>query len=398
MKLYTYILIALLCISLTSCKETDDFFANIEQDRDDDTITGDDYIYHLPIIFHVIYQDKEAKDSLGNLTQYISADRLKEILNNVNDLYAGRYYQKKEDLSENIHVQFELATQNEQGETLATPGVEYIHTNDSYPIDCNTFMNQRKKKNKIIWDPNEFINVMVYNFKHDDEKSTTTLGISHMPYYADGLPSIEGLANGKSPNISKNRLSYEYCISLNSLFAYRESSRYTDSQREEPLNLYSPTDINVTLAHELGHYLGLFHVFSETDGKNGRETADNENDTDYCTDTKSYNKLAYDKWLLAYSKEHKNDSLFSFKDVIVRNLNNGDKWNSDNFMDYAYSLSFRFTPEQRNRMRQVLYYSPLIPGPKKNRSTNYQTRTTDQEEQPDMDLPIQVVEDKIFIK
>lgn len=394
MKQYIYILAALLCINFTSCKETDDFFASIEQDRDDDTITGEDYVYHLPVIFHVLYQDRDAKDSLGNHNQYIPCERLKEILDNVNDLYAAKYAVTKDSLSENIQVKFELAQQNEQGEQLSTPGVEYIHTTATYPIDCNEFMKQRKKKNKIIWDPNEYINIMVYNFKKTDAK-VTTLGISHMPYMANGLPEIEGLAKAKSNKISKNRLSYEYCVSLNSLYAYSESSRYTDHLIEKPRNIYTTTDVNVTLAHELGHYLGLFHVFSETEGKDGREAADNEDDSDYCLDTKSYNKLEYDKWLTAYAKEHKNDSLFSLKQVIKRTRTSGEQWDSENLMDYAYTLGFRFTPEQRNRMRQVLYYSPLIPGPKKNRDTQYGTRANESDDEPDMDMPIRVAEDKI---
>lgn len=396
MKQYIYILAALLCINFTSCKETDDFFANTEQDRDDDTITGDDYVYHLPVIFHVIYQNKEAKDSLGHNTQYIPSERLKEILDNVNDLYAAKYAQSKDNLSENINIQFELALQNEQGEQLSTPGVEYIHTSEAYPINCNDFMKQRKKKNKIIWDPNEYVNVMVYNFKKTENK-VTTLGISHMPYTANGLPEIEGLASAKSNKISKNRLSYEYCISLNSLYAYSESSRYTDYLAEKPKNIYTSTDVNVTLAHELGHYLGLFHVFSETEGDDGREPADNEDDSDYCLDTKSYNKIEYDKWLTAYFKEHKNDSVFSLRELITRTRTSGEQWESENLMDYAYTLGFRFTPEQRNRMRQVLYYSPLIPGPKKNRDTNYGTRGIELDDEPDMDMPIRIAEDKVSI-
>ena len=37
---------------------------------------------------------------------------------------------------------------------------------------------------------------------------------------------------------------------------------------------------------------------------------------------------------------------------------------SHNTMDYAISHSDQFTPEQRARIRHVLLYSPLIPGPK----------------------------------
>ena len=37
-------------------------------------------------------------------------------------------------------------------------------------------------------------------------------------------------------------------------------------------------------------------------------------------------------------------------------------------MDYSVSYSDRFTDDQRDRIRHVLTYSPLIPGPK-----SYQT-------------------------
>lgn len=48
-------------------------------------------------------------------------------------------------------------------------------------------MNQTKKKNKIIWNPNEYINVMVYNFKKTKDNSIT-LGISNLPYNKTAIP------------------------------------------------------------------------------------------------------------------------------------------------------------------------------------------------------------------
>ena len=51
------------------------------------------------------------------------------------------------------------------------------------------------------------------------------------------------------------------------------------------------------LLHELGHFLGLRHAFSEDP-----ETYDRDIclDSDFCTDTPTYNKAAYDKLLQAY--------------------------------------------------------------------------------------------------
>ncbi len=403
MKLKVWLLVALIGLALTSCKESEEpFYSNNEQDRDEDEITGDDYVYHLPVIFHVLYKDANAVDANEKKNQYVSYARLQEILKNVNDLYAGNIYKfgrkKDEEVtpSENIHVQFEMALYDENGKKLSTPGVEYIKYTGEYPIDCNSFMKQRKGKNKIIWDPNEYINVMVYNFKQTEE-SSTTLGISNMPYYANGYPQIEGLNESKKSNLNKNNISFEYCISINSLYINEESSRYQAEDHGLSGYSYDSRDANVTLAHELGHFLGLHHVFSET--KNGDDTvpADNCDDTDYCSDTKSYNKLAYNKELDTYVKEHNQDNQkIDIWELLKRHNDQGEEWYSDNFMDYAICLGFRFTPQQRERMRQVLYYSPLLPGPKKNRNTSSQTRSNNDDEI--IDLPISLVEDKVRLK
>ena len=60
-------------------------------------------------------------------------------------------------------------------------------------------------------------------------------------------------------------------------------------------------------------------------------------------------------------------------------------------MDYNICYSMRFTPEQANRIRQVLYYSPLIPGPKKIRP---RTRAWDEMPETEDDLPIRYAKEK----
>lgn len=57
-------------------------------------------------------------------------------------------------------------------------------------------------------------------------------------------------------------------------------------------------------------------------------------------------------------------------------------------MDYAIGYGFRLSPDQKRRIRQVLYYSPLIPGPKKNRSAS---RTAKEESDEVLDLPIRTI-------
>ena len=84
------------------------------------------------------------------------------------------------------------------------------------------------------------------------------------------------------------------------------------------------------------------------------------------------------------------------KYLIKRKNDQGDEWDSDNIMDYSISLSYSFSPNQKERIRQVLYYSPLLPGPKKNRNSEQQTRSWDSDEI--VDLPIRLVNDKLILK
>ena len=59
--------------------------------------------------------------------------------------------------------------------------------------------------------------------------------------------------------------------------------------------------------------------------------------------------------------------------LLKRHSCEGLEYDSDNIMDYSVGLGFKITPQQKQRIRHVLYYSPLIPGPKKYRTTRAAT-------------------------
>ena len=225
-------------------------------------------------------------------------------------------------------------------------------------MDCTLFMDgknesQAKEYAKMIWNPKLYINIFIYPFTNK-----SILGISHLPYALSTYP-LAGLNNGNY--YLKNEVAYPHCVSINSTYIYENSNNIQ----------YTPYDVYVTLAHELGHYLGLHHAFSE-DGDN----TDLCKDTDYCDDTPTYNITEYTDWVNGLS----GDQQYTLTYLSARHNCEGESFISRNIMDYAYCFSDVFTSDQRKRIRHVLSYSPLIPGPKEYTSTD--TRSLASDEKP----------------
>jgi len=392
-----YINIAFLLFSLTfvgcsSEKEIENYYnasnftkeidLNYDQDRDSDTNITDNYRYQLPVIFHIFYfKDLDDRD-LNKIKNTYDISRIAYILKNVNDLWKGLY--DSESKGRDMGVDFVLATHNEKGEKLKYPGIEYVEwTGDS--INPQDFMKWNKKGRSpytsYIWEPNDYINIMLYPFKSNNNDKAITLGISHLPYNASGH-ELEGLKATDKTFITKSNLAFPYCVSINECYASAkyDSKRYIAFLGRDRYNS-SMVDVSSTLAHELGHYLGLLHVFTEKD--NG-EYADDCKDTDYCEDTPTYNKLEYDKWLTEYLKMPE----ISFTKAIKRTNCEGEDFDSHNIMDYSVTCADRITEDQHKRIRNVLYYSPLIPGPKKNKISSAKTRASYSDEI--INLPIMI--------
>lgn len=382
-----YLLMLLSTVLLAACGgDSDDggqgkTSTSVDEDDDETTANVDEsYTYTLPVIFHVLYQDK------SNDEQYVPQTRLAKILSNVNDLYAGQLYGE----SENIRVHFKMAEYDEDGRRLSTPGVEYVQYKGDYPIDPNDFMNDHSGTNrKLIWEPSEYINVMIYPFKTDSEAETIVLGITHMPYSVEGDNELEGLETVSRGPLTKQNLNYAHCASINSTYINNESTRYNRADHGQGGYSYTSLDVNVTVAHELGHYLGLYHIFTERKTDDGTEAVDDCEDTDYCDDTPSYNKPKYDEELDSYLEQHKNDKTIDIRAVALRTACDGTEFTSANLLDYAIGLGYKFSSDQKTRMRHVLYYSPLMPGPKKAAWATTSTRSAGSNEV--MDLPVRTI-------
>lgn len=334
MKAKYLFILSLLVFSLWGCEKSE-----VEPAPDpQSTAPTEDYQYKIPVVFHVLYNDR------SNANQYVDKGWLPKLLATCNQLYANKFDNgdtgKK---GVNINVEFALATTDPQGNQLSEPGVNRVQW-ATPTMDCQTFMNEKNQSNAaLLWDLNRYVNVFVYTFTNE-----RILGISHVPYASSTHP-LDGLGNGnyyfKNP-----KTAYPHCVSINNEYIY-DVPNY---------GYYSTSDITATLAHELGHYLGLFHAFGASEDGKGNPI-DWRTDTDYCEDTPNYDRSAYEKWLNNYTATTPADKR-KFSEMTKRTSSTGEKFDARNLMDYSFCWSDEFTAEQRNRIRHVLAYSPLIPG------------------------------------
>lgn len=319
----------------------------VSQEASKAPLDPEKYHYKLPVIFHVLYNNKNDNN------QYVKAERMSEILERVNELYrqAGTG-------SADMNLEFVLATQDPKGNALDEPGIERIEW-PAESVDIGKLMSDNNRTyNYLIWEPNDYINVMVCTFTDDG-----LLGISHFPYTPEAFP-LDGTET-VDQHLTEKNMGYAYCLSINNKYIYEKSVSGRVNQN----------DVSITLAHELGHYLGLYHSFSEAEQDESCE------DTDYCKDTYTYNRDEYVNWLESLTGSQYSLEYLAQRHDCVRDLN----FISHNIMDYGYSFLDEFTQEQKSRVRHILTYSPLIPGPKKGRSS---TRST---YDGVLDLPIRIM-------
>lgn len=327
---------------------------------------GEELHYKLPIVIHVIYNDA------SNPRQNPDTKYLHDVIASVNRAYQSG------NQSADMNLEFVPATIDPQGNPMPEPGIDRVKWVSSSLEMTDVMFGNDRKYNHFLWDPNEYVNVLLYTFDSSKDPSIAgVMGVSTFPYSPKFAP-MPGTETVQYAHLKLENIKFAYCVSVNN--TYVGDHPYLFPEFAELDN--KQTSIANTLAHELGHYLGLRHVFSESQSGACE-------DTDYCEDTRSYNKEEYEGQLYDMGLKWQNDPAYrteaNFKKAFMRTCCDNSQFEAHNIMDYAYCYSDQFTADQRKRVRHVLEYSPLIPGPKKGRTA---TRAT---VEGLVDLPITVM-------
>lgn len=254
---------------------------------------GAQEIYSIPVVVHVIYSNSVENISDAQVLSQIEVLNQDYRRNNADQSLTDREFRN---LAVDTEIEFCMATVDPQGNP--TNGIDRVSYSGS-PFAEQTINDEIKPA--TIWDPNKYFNIWVINIAEG------VLGFAQFPM-SSGLTGIPQLpATSQSDGVVIN------------YFAFG-----TIGTVSEPFNK------GRTATHEIGHWLGLRHVWGD-----GACEVD-----DYCGDTPNTPEAHFGCPSMSLSCD-------------------GSRAMVQNFMEYTNDACMNlFTRDQKRRMRTVLGNSP----------------------------------------
>lgn len=264
--------------------------------------------YTLPVIFHVVHNN-EAVGSGNN----VSAARMQAQILQLNKDFAnlsGSPYAS----AANSGVQFALATKDPNGNTLSEPGIERISRSTkgwTAPPYTDTYIDATIKPNSY-WDPTRYLNIWLVDMSITGSE---ILGFATFP----SASTLSGLDNSETVETAGLAIDPTTVGSV-----------FTSTTCGSTSNPYT---LGKTLTHEMGHFLGLRHIWGDQDPAPCA--------TDYCDDTPIHYDANYGK-----PTHPKSNSCGTVDEMF------------ENYMDYCDDdILNTFTADQVDRMQTVLLNS-----------------------------------------
>lgn len=254
----------------------------------------------IPVIVHVVHNG-ESVGSGANISRQQVQSQI-TVLNN-------DFRRKVNTPGHNSHtdgadteIEFVLALRDENGKALLEPGINRI---DGHQSAWDREDIEKYLKPGTIWDPTKYMNIWVVNF---GGQASHLLGYAQFP----SLSNLDGLDNNGG-------------LSTTDGVVIRHTAFGTTG------TVQAPYDGGRTATHEVGHWLGLRHIWGDGDCY----------EDDYCDDTPRASQANY------ACKRTNSCTKFTGRDMI------------ENYMDYTPDGCMNiFTEDQKARMRAVLSKCP----------------------------------------
>jgi hypothetical protein len=260
-------------------------------------------VYNIPVIVHVINNG----EAIGSGTN-ISVAQIQSQIEVLNEDYrklntdASSVPSVWQSIAADCEINFCLATVNPQGQALTTPGIDRVNRNTmgwTAPPYSMSYIDATIKP-ATIWNPSNYLNMWVMN-----------LGNGLLGYAT--FPGGTGLTGLSAP--------YGTTTDDGVVILYTAFGRTG--------NVSAPYNKGRTATHEVGHWLGLRHIWGDSNCGN-----------DYVTDTPTQQGPNY-------------AGCPSFPKVSCSNGPNGEQWM--NYMDYVTdACMYMFSAGQKSRMQTAM--------------------------------------------
>lgn len=225
-------------------------------------------IYNIPVIFHILHSGVAVNSTSSTTGRNLSQAQinsqitiLNEDFRKTNTNFATTVTQSAfVNASADCEINFCAAKVDPSGTLLAEPGIERIKVSDkgwsNLPYTISYIESTVKPGSS--WDPTKYLNIWILEFGGGD---IGTLGYAQFPTIPSGTtPVTDMVGQGGAANTDGVVFDYHYVGNTGTAT--------------------SPYNKGRTATHEIGHWLGLWHI-------NGDSNCGN----DYCSDTPAQGSL-----------------------------------------------------------------------------------------------------------
>jgi len=266
--------------------------------------TKDDPLYIIPVVIHVIYYTDSQDQEVGNIAEEQILSQI-NVLNedyrrmNYDTIYTPEIFKP---VATDARIEFRLAQRDPNG--APTTGIVRVEGPQS-SWNANSTQDDILLKSISFWPPEDYLNIWVVNLSGD------FLGYAQYPI--TDLPGSLPPFNRDTDGVV---IDYE-------VFGSVDKGPFP--------NIRLNYDRGRTTTHEVGHFLGLRHIWGDSDQCGA---------TDYCDDTPD-----------------QETSYSSCTNILGFSCDSDDMY--QNYMDYTYDACMNiFTGDQKERMRIILENSP----------------------------------------